>query len=174
MLLGNIASAATLILFLFYFLGRAWTIIKAKALMLEEFGLENISNDEAIDFDKKNYFDLCDGEYGEIITIKSEMPIIEFYVIPIKYDENGLDITSQKINSDNALVSHTVPLKANEPIYLRMDIPEGFPALKIYFRRFDYMKASLNIGYDGRLGGMCPVDYKLSHTFKSFCYYLFK
>lgn len=46
MSLGDIASVATLVLFIFYFIGRAWVIIKEKVLIQETFGFENIGFDE--------------------------------------------------------------------------------------------------------------------------------
>lgn len=46
MSLGDIASVATLVLFIFYFIGRAWVIIKEKVLIRETFGFENIGFDE--------------------------------------------------------------------------------------------------------------------------------
>ena len=46
MYLGDIASVATLVLFIFYFIGRAWVIIKEKVLIRETFGFENIGFDE--------------------------------------------------------------------------------------------------------------------------------
>ena len=46
MSLGDIASVATLVLFIFYFIGRAWVIIKEKVLIRETFRFENIGFDE--------------------------------------------------------------------------------------------------------------------------------
>ncbi|MGE4353320.1 MAG: hypothetical protein AB7D36_04455 [Oscillospiraceae bacterium] len=167
--LGDIASVATLILFVFYFLGRIWTIQKAKALMLEEFDLENINYGEDLEDDRENYYDFGDG--GEIISIRSKLPILWFHVIAIKYDSKFRDRTPRRAKP---VVNHHTLLRENEPIYLRMDIPDVLPVYKVRFQRFDYVVVSFDIGYNGRFGGMSPVNYHLSHTFKSFCYYLFK
>lgn len=169
MLLGNVASVATLILFVFYFLGRIWTISKEKALMRETFGFENIEFDNELTEDRENYYDINGG--GEIISITSEVPILWMQVIPIKYDKNLIDITSKKTPP---IIDHREPIKSNCPIFFRTNIPEGFPTYKIRFCRFDYVIVSFDIGYNGRLGGMTPVNYQISHTLRSYLYYLLK
>ncbi len=169
MSLSDIASVATLILFIFYFLGRAWTITKEKILMRESFDLENTKFDDEFTEDRENYYDI-DGT-GEIISITSEIPILWLEVVPIKYNEDWVDITPKRATP---IVDLKGPIKSNCPIFLRMDIPEGFPAYKIRFCRFDYMVVSFDIGYNGRFGGMAPWNYKISHTVRSYLYYLLK
>lgn len=167
--LGDVASVATLVLFVFYFLGRAWTITKEKALMRESFALEKTEFDDEFIEDRENYYDI-DGT-GEIISITSEIPILWMKVISIKYSGDWVDITPRKVAP---IVDLKKPIQSNCPIFLRMDIPDGMPVYKIRFCRFDYMIVSFDIGYNGRVGGMAPVHYKVSHTVRSLLYYLLK
>ena len=169
--LGDIASIATLVLFLFYFAGRAWAIEKEKTLMRESFALKQTELDGFIPDDCEIYYALEDGPYGEIIEISSEVPILWFHVIPIKYDSSFADITPK---NTKPVVTHTSPIRANFPIYLKTDIPDGFPTYKICFLRYDYMKVTFNISYNGKCGGMTPTDYKISPTFRGLLYYLLK
>jgi hypothetical protein len=167
--LSDIASIATLILFIFYFLGRTWTIQKEKILMCESFDFENVEYDGEPEADRENYYDLNGG--GEIVSIISQVPILWFHVIAIDYDREFRDVTPL---NKKPIVAHEEPIRANCPIYLRTEIPEGFPAFKICFQRFDYAIVTFCMGYNGRFGGMSPVQYKITHTLKSFLYYMLK
>lgn len=169
MSLGDIASVATLVLFVFYFLGRFWSITKEKVCIRESFGLETVGFDDVPAEDRENYYDINGG--GEIVSITSEVPILWMKIIPIQYDENWVDITPKKAAP---VVEQREPIKSNCPVYLRTNIPEAFPAYKVRFCRYDYMIVSFDIGYNGRHGGMAPVNYRISHTLKSYLYYLLK
>ena len=65
MSLGDAASVATLVLFIFYFIGRIWTIRKNTQLMLEDFSLEDAS--DCVDFadSREIFYHLENSEYGD-------------------------------------------------------------------------------------------------------------
>lgn len=169
MSLGDIASVATLVLFIFYFIGRVWVIIKEKVLIRETFGFENIGFDEEPSEERENYYDINGG--GEIISITSEVPILWLKVIPIQYSDNWVDITPKRATP---IIEHKEIIKSNCPIFFRTNIPEGFPTYKIRLCRFDYIMVSFDIAYNGRSGGMAPANYQISHTLRSYLYYLLK
>lgn len=59
-------------------------------------------------------------------------------------------------------------------MYFKLDIPEGIPNLGVRFEREDYIQGCFFAGYDGRFGGMYPVEYQLHNTIKSMVYYMLK
>lgn len=65
-------------------------------------------------------------------------------------------------------------LNINESLYLKVDIPCGIPKNRVVFEKYDYTKASFDIGFDGRFGGMFKNDYKCKVGLKTFLYYLFR
>lgn len=169
MIIGTISSVATLILFVFYFLGRIWIMLKTKNLMLEDFDVEDIDHCSDVPEDRGIYYDINGG--GEIVTIRSSQPILWLNVIPIKYNDDFEDITKKK---DKPIVTHRNLIKRNESICLRIDICDGLPVYKVCFQRFDYIIVSFDIEYNGRNGGVSPTNYKMNHTCKSILYLLFK
>lgn len=166
--LGNISSIATLILFIFYFIGRIWTINKQKILMCESFDLENNKFDPDFAERAEIYYDI---NGGEVISMVSDVPILWLHVIPVEYNQNAVDITP---SNAKPIIKHETPIRSGCPVYLRMDIPDVLPAFKIRFQRFDYVIVSFHVGYNGKCGGMQPIDYRITHTLKSYLYYLLK
>ena len=92
-------------------------------------------------------------------------------IVPIKFNKSFKDITPKK---SKAIFEYDRLLNSNEPLALQIIIPEGIPHHKVIIKRFDYLTVSFNIGYNGRVGGMSPDDYRIRHTVKSILYYLVK
>lgn len=171
MLLGAISSVATLVLFVFYFIGRFWAIKKRSTLMLEDFELENIPNTTELENNADYYYELDGSRYGEIISMHSKQPLLWVKVFSPVYDENGHSISAKKVNE---VASFDGIIPEGKPIYLKTDILEGFPRYKVVFRRFDYFIGSFEIACNGRVGGMSPLNYTLKPSIKGFLYYLFQ
>ena len=168
MSLGDAASVATLVLFIFYFIGRIWTIRKNTQLMLEDFSLEDAS--DCVDFadSREIFYHLENSEYGEIISMRYKQPLLWLHIIPITYDGDARKTVRRKAVP---IISHDKLIPENKPIYIRTDLPEGFPRYMVRFRRFDYFEGSFELSYDGSFGGMHPAEYHLHPTFKGFLYY---
>ena len=158
------SSIATLILFIFYFWGRVWTINLKKKEKLEKFDVEYVYDTDIEE--KKNEYNLGGNEQLKIVS-ENAMNWIKAY--KVEYDGTGNEFAWDK----EPLCVHTY-LQAHEPIYFNTMIPEGVPNLGIKFERSDYIQGSFIVGYDGRYGGVHPVDYHLENTIKSKFYYILK
>lgn len=163
-IISAISSIVTLVLFVFYFVGRAWNINLKMKEKLEKFDIEYIADAE-ID-EKENEYNLGGNEQLKIV---SDNPINWIKVYNVEY--NGE--TNSFEWSDKELCQHSY-LHACEAIYFNIAIPEGIPDIGIKFERSDYIQGSFIVGYDGRFGGMHPVDYMLKNTVKSILYYMLK
>lgn len=161
---GNIASIATLVTFLFYTVGKVVTIIRATALMSEDFG---VSLGTEFDGDYSDYYDVDGG--GEVLSITSAVPIVSITLIPVLYDGK-----KDELKDGPTTTKHKLRPKRNSRVFLRMSIPEGIPNYRVKIRRFDGTNVKFYVGYNGRSGGMSPVEYKISHTFWSVLYYIFQ
>lgn len=166
MSLGDAASLVTLVLFVFYILGRIWTIQREKILIYESFEVENRQQLPDNIEDSNLFFDI--DPMGEILSIVSTVPILKVNVFEIHYNEE------MKLQNVNLVFSNNVPINANIPMYFKVTIPDILPAYKIQFQRFDYVKVSFNVGFNGKFGGMSPGGYKIQHTIKSFLYYMLR
>lgn len=187
-MLGDIASIITVVLFIAYIIGRLWSLKKALEFMQEEFAVMNVDPDnEDIDVNEEElYFELIDDvdadderedgfeeaeERGEIISIKSKVSMLWFKVLRIPYDDEGNELPEGKAEPE---IESEQPIRENVPIYIRTEIPEGYPTYRFRYQRADYIICSFDLDYNGRSGGMAPTNYKLKHTALSYLFYFFR
>ena len=163
-MVGDIASIATLVTFLLYAVGKVVTIVRATALMSEEFG---VSLEDEFHGDGSDYYDVDGG--GEVLSITSAVPIVSIKLISVIYDGE-----KNKLKKGPTSTKHRLRPKRDSRVFLRMSIPEGIPNYRVKIRRFDGTNVTFYVGYNGRCGGMSPIDYKISHTLWSILYYVFQ
>lgn len=131
---------------------------------LETFSVEQLDSNDLEE--RKNEYDLGGWERLKIVSGKA-VNWIRIYAVT--QDEKNNQLCWQK----KPLQTHRF-LQANEPVYFKLDIPEGIPNLGVRFEREDYIQGCFFAGYDGRFGGMYPVEYQLHNTIKSMVYYMLK
>ena len=107
--IANIASIATLILFVFYFIGRWWSITIEKKDLYEKIDIQAVDEEEDLDIINVN------GE--EIIKMTSEKYLnwIKFYDAIWNGNENaGVE--------KGALIKKVKNINRNEPMYFKISI----------------------------------------------------
>lgn len=157
--IGNIASIATLVLFVFYFIGRWWCITIEKKDLYEKIDIQVVDEEEDL-----NIIDV-NGE--EIIKMTSEK-----YLNWIKFYDaiwNG-----KKSIKKGTLIKKIKNINRNESMYFKISIPDGIPNTIIEYQRSDYIKGRFIVRSDGRGTGYHASDFKLKTTFRSWMYYMLK
>lgn len=165
-MLGNIASIATLILFVIYFIGRIISLIIEKKVIYEKIDIyikeEDIPKDLKISDEYR-----CEHE-GEILIIT-----------PYEKSYNWLAIYECKYNEKNKNFKKVKELKKFEKIMnntsIRIDtvITCGIPLYIIEFERSDFIKGILILQSNGK-NGIQEEMLTFHHTWKSVIYYLFR
>jgi hypothetical protein len=164
--LSTISSIATLILFVFYFIGRLFTGMKNLKFKKENFEL--VPNDD--DFDEhENALDLGGHEW---FKMSSQEPMNWIKFFKVDYD----DAKDSFIKNPSKYIKMFRYISTNDSVHIKTDVPEGIPNLLIEFERFDYIRGDFLVGYDGRTSGigMCPHRYKMALHFKTILYYLMR
>ena len=165
-MLGNIASIATLILFVIYFIGRIISLIIEKKMIFEK--IDIYCNEEDIPNNLK-IVDEHKCKYSEEILI----------ITPHEKSYNWLAIYECKYNEKNNKLEKCKELEKFEKIIndtsIRVDtiISCGIPSYMIEFERSDYIKGILILQSNGK-NGVQEELIELHHTWKSIIYYLFR
>lgn len=165
-MLGNIASIATLILFVIYFIGRIISLIIEKKVLYENINI--YINEEDI----PNNFKIID-EYR--CKFREEILIIT----PHEKSYNWLTIYECKYNEKTNKLEKIKELEKFERIMndtsIRIDtiLTCGIPLYIIEFERSDYIKGNLVLQSNGK-NGVQEEMVDLHHTWKSVIYYLFR
>lgn len=156
------SSVFTLLLFLFYLIGRYLLVRKVETFITE-------SIDVTYTFDaenqKNNIVDVIElGEnLSETVYLSSIEPIryIKFY----EYDFEG--------NRKGKFIDEYVNLRNEQVLEVRTYLPDGIPNYILEYQRFDYVKGKLLLSENGK-NGLLVENLELKHTVKSLLYYLVK
>ena len=165
-MLGNIASIATLILFVIYFIGRIISIIIENKIIYEKI---DIYIDEKDIPSNLKIVDEYSCQYKDEILI----------ITPHEKSYNWLAIYECKYNEKINKLKKVKELERFEKIMndtsIRIDtiISCGIPTYMIEFERSDYIKGTLILQFNGK-SGVQEELLELHHTWKSVCYYLFR
>jgi len=164
-IIANISSIATIILFIFYFVGRIIIILKEIKLVCEKIELF-ITNDDEI-FNK----------YKIVDDISLDDDCIEYMIITpcdksynwikvFKYDDTELKKKTCKYYRKDILnKGHSIKINAN--------IAETIPKYLVQFERSDYIVGEMIIAHNGK-NGIQEEMIKCNHTIKSILYYILK
>lgn len=163
-MLGDIASVATLILFVFYFAGRIITTLRTQSLYMDEL------IEEVPDFNRQNYniiedFILEEAGYNSII-LTSKQGIYSLSIFEINYDENLNRIGRTRVGGIDFV---NIGCSVN----IQLTIPELITTHEMEYYTHDFKKVTVEL-WSNLKNGVITESAKPKHTFKSWCYYLFK
>lgn len=164
-MLENIATVATIILFVIYFIGRIITIIVEKNNKYENVEIYYDEEDIPADLKIVDEFE-CDKDSGEIVIIT---PTTKQYnwlkIYKAEYDEKKNDMKKTEMIYENKKIlnGHSIKISAT--------IPDTMPWYIIEFERSDYMKGELPLHMNGK-NGIEDEMLEFKHTFRSVLYYL--
>ncbi|WP_313413277.1 hypothetical protein [Sedimentibacter sp.] len=162
--IGNISSFVTLISFIIYFIGKFIRIKMSKKLRYESIAVYYNTCE--------NNFKIVDEYYigsgnSEKIIVSSEVPLnwIKIYECEYDYKKN-------KFNKGKLIERHGF-LRAGNAIQINTYLPCGMPAHMLEFERYDYLIGTFHLAENGK-NGILEECVKLSHTLRSYLYYIFE
>lgn len=162
--IANIASIMTIILFIFYFLGRIIIIIQEKERLYEQIDLYFTNNNNV--FNKFKIVDeyILDEECNEYIIIT-----------PCEKSYNWFKIYEYNDNSNKKVCKYTRKklLNSGHSLMITAYFAECIPNYIIEFERSDFIVGTLELVDNGK-NGVQEELIKCKHTWKSILYYIFK
>lgn len=163
-MVGTIASVATLVLFVFYFIGKGIAIHIGGKLVYEPF--EFYLDSDEIPESKKvaATYDLGDGE-SIVITSTRGVNSVKCYA----YQHN----TQKRRHKSKNLVFEHGFLNVGQSIEIKTYLAECVPEYYLEYVTCDYLKGFFPIQCDIATCNL-QKHIKLKHTWKSFLYYLVK
>ncbi len=171
--LTDVATMATLILFVIYFIGRIITVRMEKKMFYDEI---IFTSAERFNYNKFNIIDEISTEnagnessYHEtLVVVTSRRGIRNFKVQKMFYDDDLNEIRSKR-----ETVGECKFLNIGQSYAIRTVIPELIPKYRIEYETQDFRKVSFEI-CDNLKSGVISETVVVKHTFKSGIYYLFR
>lgn len=136
MILGNIASVATLILFVFYFIGRIITIVRNRYVFTDELRMMGAGFDNK-EFDIVEVFDLEKEAYNTFI-LTSRQGIYDLAVYRILYDSDFNQIGRKRLEKSTYSF-----LNIGQSLAFRVTSPEIFTTYEVEYYTPDYKRVTI-------------------------------
>ena len=163
MLLGNIASIATLLLFVFYFIGRFITIFRERNLFPDEIKMVQVGFDPD-EFDIVESFELEHDPFNAII-LTSKQGIYDLSVYKIEYD-NGKCIGREKLKDYQYKF-----LNIGQSIVFYTTVLELLETYQVEYYTRDYKKVTIAL-WANLKNVILSESAKPKHTAKSVMFHL--
>jgi len=165
-MLGDIASVATLILFVIYFIGRAVTIVRTNTIYNDEVSIMSPSED-------RQRLQIVDE-----IELEPEGPFVNEYILTSGQGIYSLVAYKLVYNNQLEVVNqekiYTCKfLNTGQSLLFRTSESEFVGFCRIEYRTFDYKKVVLELWSNGK-NGVLSESARPRHTVRSVLYYLFR
>lgn len=158
---GNLASVATLILFVMYFIGRSWSTFQIKNEVAEK-----LDRDMKNDFKVIDEFDIGENTEGKVyLTATNTLRSVKIYE-SLFSDKKG-KVTKGKLYMNCGCLRNGFTFQFNTYLV------EGIPQYMLEYQSNDFTKGVLYFAENGKNGIVEELIYK-KHTLRSVLYYLFK
>lgn len=161
-MLGDIASITTLILFVFYFVGRTITIFTVRKINFETINVStensNVENVEEV------WYAGEDTPYSVLLTSTQGIFDIKLYK---KICDEELNLIGYKIEARKDF------LNIGQVLEIKTMLPDIHAAYMLEYTMIDYRKVSFEL-VDNMRGGAFSAIATPRHTLKSVLYYYFK
>lgn len=169
-MISNIASIATIVLFVIYFVGRTITIFAQVDVCCDEVLFCNVGQAEEKFNIIENWGDIGDAEEEllSVVVLTSKQGIRKIKITRIGYDEN-----LNYCRKNSKLLYAKDFLNIGESVVFTTYLPEVIPIYKLEFRTLDFKKVSLEI-LDNLKSGVASEMLVAKHTIKSVLYHLFR
>lgn len=173
-MIGSIASIITCVLFVFYIVGRVWSVMSNTRFQDIDMHVDySITPDGGEESEVDLYLlDDENSDAGEYVIMTPEVDLnkVEAYEVKCDFDDNGEIKFKQEKLLDKCELK-----RANTPILIKCIVPEGIPSTEIVYERFDGIKGQFFIGYEGKgEKGVATDSFRYKRTLKSILYYLSK
>lgn len=174
--ISNISSVATVILFIFYFLGRILNIKVEEKPSTERLVRCTFTNPH----NPETCLILGDSFNGEVIDTISlrknshEGFILYSSVAMEKVEVFSIDYKEFPFKTNETLCcNYKTSIPTGYGLLFQVELSEGFPEYKIVVTRCDYRKTEILISENNK-NGILDIGNKTKHTFLSLLYYITK
>lgn len=164
-MLGNIASVATLILFVIYFVGRTITIFRTKNLYKDEVAIFKNNKYLMDEYNIVESFCVEDNPYNSFILTSRE-GIYSISLYRLKFDNSMNVIGREKVDEYKFL-------NVGQSLEVCLTIPELITTYELEYYTPDYKKVTIEL-WENLKNGVVSESATVKHTWKSFLYYLFR
>jgi hypothetical protein len=164
--ISNISSIITAVTFIVYLIGRFIRIGFSKYNTHERFTVfKREKSGRNID-EETNFLEITSIGDEFIVEAENDVRKITFFRCNL---ENDLS----KIKSMDK-IGEWGHLGAHEKLYVRCDLGEFLPFIRIEIERLDFTRVSFNINASEKNGDLVAYNYKYTTGIKGFLYYFFQ
>lgn len=172
-MIGDMASIATLILFVIYFVGRTITVFMEKQICYDEISFLSSREPDKYDIiEEVNTIAWDDDNWSAgnitMVVLTSKQGIRNIKVYEIAYDDNYNEIEDGLKEIDKCDF-----LNVGQSFAIITELPELIPKHRIVYYTQDFKKVTFNIS-DNLKSGVASEMLQAKHTLKSILYYLFR
>lgn len=166
MTLGDIASVATLVLFVIYFIGRTITIVRNRSVFPDEIKMELFQFDRSgLDIVERFYLE---QEPDNAIILTSEQGIYDLSIYKKEYDEKGMCIGKKRLKECKCDF-----VNKGQSVEFDLTVPEIFAMYEVQYYTPDYRKVTIELFCNLKDGVMSEIA-KPKNTLVSKLYHLVK
>ena len=164
--ISNISSIITAVTFIVYLVGRLIHISFSKYNTHEKFTVyEREKTGRDID-EETNFLEITSVGDEFIVEAQNDVRKIAFF-------RCELEDNFRKIKSMDK-IGEWGHLGAHEKLYVRCDLGEFLPFIRIEIERLDFTRVSFNINASEKNGDLVAYNYKYTTGIKGFLYYFFQ
>lgn len=164
--ISNISSIITAVTFIVYLVGRLIRISFSKYNTHERFTVYERQKTGRDIEEETNYLEI--SAIGDEFIVEAENDVRKITFFRCELEDNFSKIKSMdKIGEWGHLGAH-------EKLYVRCDLGEFLPFIRIEIERLDFTRVSLNINESGKNGDLVAYNYKYTTGIKGFLYYFFQ
>lgn len=165
-IISNISSIITAVTFIFYLVGRFIRISFSKYNTHERFTVYERQKTGRDIEEETNYLEI--SATGEEFIFEAENDVRRITFFRCELEDN-----SSKIKSMDK-IGECGHFSAHEKLYIRCDLGEFLPFIRIEIERLDFTKVSFNLNTNGKNGDLVAYDYKYTTGIKGALYYFFE
>lgn len=164
--ISNISSIITAVTFIVYLVGRFIRISFSKYNTHEMFTVYERDKTGRDIEEETNFLEITSVRDELIVEAENDVRRITFFRCDLEDDFSKIK-SQDKIGEWGHLCAH-------EKLYVRCDLGEFLPYIRIEIERLDFTKVSFNLNASGKNGDLVAYNYKYTTGIKGVLYYFFE
>lgn len=164
--ISNISSIITAVTFIVYLVGRFIRISFSKYNTHERFTVYERQKTGRDIEEETNYLEI--SAIGDEFIFEAENDVRRITFFRCELEDNFIKIKSMD------KIGEWGHLSAHEKLYIRCDLGEFLPFIRIEIERLDFTRVSFNLNASGKNGDLVAYNYKYTTGIKGVLYYFFE
>ena len=171
---SDIASGATLVLFVIYFIGRIITIVIEKEMQYDEISYEKMKYGFSKSYDIVDQLTITEPDPNEenynCVVLTSKQGIRNIKIYSLEYDYENLEQKPKQ----GQLIGEYKFLNIGQSYAIYVNVNEMFAAHRIVYETHDLKQVTFDIVDKDMVNGVASFLSQPKHTWKSRMYYMFR